>query len=73
MQATQIRATTFRSAAVRPARRQSLQVVNAAVAGEVPSPEKRTIMNLLLAGAVGLPVAGLAGKSSKMPLPINRR
>ena len=28
---------------------------------EVPSPEKRTVMNLLLLGAVGLPVAGLAG------------
>lgn len=31
----------------------------AAAADEVPSPEKRTIMNLLLAGAIGLPVRRL--------------
>ncbi|PSC75469.1 Rieske iron-sulfur subunit of the cytochrome b6f chloroplast precursor [Micractinium conductrix] len=45
----------------RAARRAPLAVRAAAVAGEVPSPEKRTIMNLLLLGAVGAPAVGLAG------------
>lgn len=38
----------------------------AAAAGEVPSPEKRTTMNLILAGGVGLPVVGLAGPVSSV-------
>jgi cytochrome b6-f complex iron-sulfur subunit len=42
--------------------RRAVAVRAAAVAAEdVPTPEKRSIMNLLLAGAIGLPVAGLAG------------
>ena len=49
-------------AQARPARRSALVVRAAsASAGEVPTPEKRTTLNLLLAGAIGLPVAGLAG------------
>lgn len=45
--------------AVRPVR---AVVARAAVTGgEAPDMEKRNIMNLLLAGATALPVAGLAG------------
>jgi hypothetical protein len=52
-----------RSAA--PARKPVVAVrAAAAVSGEVPSPEKRTTMNLILAGGIGLPVAGLAGPVS---------
>lgn len=66
---TQIRSTSFgcnvqsfKPAAARVSAPRAVRVVSmAAVAGEVPDREKRNIMNLLLAGAVGLPVAGLAG------------
>ena len=46
--------------AAAPARKPVLVRASAA-AGEVPSPEKRGTMNLILAGGIGLPVAGLAG------------
>ena len=50
-----------RRAAAKPSARASFVVRSSAVAAEdVPTPEKRTIMNLLLAGAIGLPVASLA-------------
>jgi hypothetical protein len=52
--------------AAAPARKPVLVVRASAAAGEVPSPEKRGTMNLILAGGIGLPVAGLAG-------PVRRR
>jgi hypothetical protein len=50
------------------ARKPVLVRAAAAAAGEVPSPEKRTTMNLILAGGIGLPVAGLAGPVSETKL-----
>lgn len=57
MKQTRVQAT--RAAA--PVRKPVLVRASAAAAGEVPSPEKRTTMNLILAGGIGLPVLGLAG------------
>lgn len=63
MKQTRVQAT--RAAA--PARKPVLVRASAAAAGEVPSPEKRTAMNLILAGGIGLPVAGLAGPVRRRP------
>jgi cytochrome b6-f complex iron-sulfur subunit len=52
---------TRKPAAAKPARAAVVVRSSAVAAEDVPTPEKRTIMNLLLAGAIGLPVAGLAG------------
>ena len=51
-----------RRPAAKPAARAAVVVraSAAAAAEDVPTPEKRTLMNYLLAGAIGLPVAGLA-------------
>ncbi len=45
--------------------RKAVVVKAASAAAEVPSPEKRTTMNLILAGGIGLPVVGLAGPVSR--------
>lgn len=47
--------------AVRPARRSAVAVRAASAAAEVPSPEKRATMNLLLLGAVALPATAMLG------------
>ena len=47
--------------AARSAPRASLRVAASAASGEVPDMGKRTLMNGLLLGAVGLPAASLAG------------
>ena len=60
---TRVQRTSFsanvRSNAVSRVQARSPMVVRAGavLAEDVPTPEKRTIMNLLLAGAIGLPVS----------------
>ena len=67
-----VQPTTFRTsvrknvAAKVQARAPVVVRASAAAAGEVPSPEKRNIMNLLLLGAIGLPVGGFCGSDSLM-------
>jgi len=63
MKQTRVQAT--RATQATRARKPVMVRASAATAGEVPSPEKRTTMNLLLAGGVGLPVLGLAGPVSR--------
>jgi len=57
--AMQTRVTSIR-ASFRPSRRTTAVVKASAIASEVPDMNKRNVMNLLLAGGVGLPVGGLA-------------
>lgn len=58
VQRTSFSADVRSKAATRVQARSPMVVRASAVAAEdVPTPEKRTIMNLLLAGAVGLPVS----------------
>ena len=64
MKQTRVQAT--RAAQATRARKPVLVRASAAAAGEVPSPEKRTTMNLILAGGIGLPVLGLAGPVSQL-------
>ena len=61
MLATQKVSFATKQQAVRPARRAAVTVRAAAVAGEVPSMEKRNTMNLLLLGAIGLPATAMLG------------
>ena len=61
MQALSAKSTVARPVQARRASRTPVVVRAAAVSSEVPDMNKRNVMNLLLAGAIGLPVTALAG------------
>ena len=62
VQRTSFSATVRTNAAGRVQARSPMVVRAASIAAEdVPTPEKRGLMNLLLAGAIGLPVSPLRG------------
>jgi cytochrome b6-f complex iron-sulfur subunit len=61
MQCLSAKSSVVRPVQARKASRAPVVVRAAAVSGDVPDMNKRNVMNLLLAGAIGLPVTGLAG------------
>ena len=73
VQRSSFSASVRSKAAVKVQARAPMVVRAAAIAAEdVPSPEKRDIMNLLLLGAVGLPVSDLSCSHSP-PVSLSKR